>query len=70
MRQALRRTSHAGWTIALFASFLLSCNTAPEDASLITAPSVSSLSSEDLDGAALFVGNLVPGVPAGNGVLR
>jgi outer membrane protein assembly factor BamB len=71
MGQALRCTSRSRWMIALFAPLLLSCDSAtPPETTLVTERPMLSVSAEDLEGAALFVGNLVPGAPTGNGILR
>ena len=55
----------------LLAPLLLSCDAPllPDPSSVARLQSVSA-SSRDLGDAALFVGNLVPGVPSGNGILR
>ncbi|HUF28593.1 MAG TPA: hypothetical protein VMM18_16560 [Gemmatimonadaceae bacterium] len=75
MRLAPHSTPRLRWTVVLVAPLLLSCDSMPPVGPPAAAESraesrASSVGIGDLADAALFVGNLVPGVPAGNGVFR
>lgn len=71
MRSARRFTRTSRWLTAVVVPLLFSCDApAVLDPPGVGEVRMQSTASDDLADAALFVGNLVPGVPAGNGILR